>query len=97
MSAIEFYSPSGTLALFDPNTLKHRLLTPRGWWQDEQQSLREMRSGRMGIVELGLPGTYLIRHLGASEFEKLAEEEFRPTVSLHLTCPSGRLFVGRAE
>ena len=60
MSLIEFHSPSGTLAMFDPSVLKHRLLDPRGWWQDEQQALREMRHGRLAIVDLGLPGTYLV-------------------------------------
>ena len=97
MSLIEFHSPSGTLALFDPSVLKHRLLDPRGWWQDEQQALREMRHGQLAIVDLGLSGTYLARQLCESEFERCADEEFRPIVSFHLACPTGHLFVGRAE
>ena len=95
MSAIEFSSPSGTLALFDPQSLKHRLLGPRGWWQDDQQAVREINAGRLVLVDLGLAGTYLVRQVSSEAFK--ADAEFRPSLTFQLACPSGHLFVGKAE
>jgi hypothetical protein len=95
MTAIEFSSPTGTLALFDPQSLKHRLLEPRGWWKDTQQAVREIAAGRFVLVELGLAGTHLVRQVSSEAF--VADAEYRPSLAFQLACPSGPLFVGKAE
>jgi hypothetical protein len=84
----QFVTDTSTLAIFDPEALRHRIDDDCDWWTYlDDEVLSEINSGNVGIFELGSDGSYELRQ----------DDDFEPQSSIQLRTPSGRIFLGAGE
>ncbi len=84
----QFVTDTSTLAIFDPEALRHRIDDVGDWWTyPDEEVLSEMNRGNVGIVDLGTDGIYELRSV----------EDIDPQVSIKLRTPSSRIFIGAGE
>ncbi len=98
-AAIPFSSDLGSLVVFDPASLQHRVREERRWWRvDPLSSLPEQREGRVAILPIGREGSYRVSLQPA---EVLSERDAALAVGsvsgFSLRVSSGEVFVGAAE
>jgi hypothetical protein len=60
-SQFRFFTDTATLAVFDPERLKHRADAESDWWCLDFLQLEEIRSGSVALVALGGDGAYRVR------------------------------------
>ena len=84
----QFTTDTSTLAIFDPEALRHRIDDDGDWWTyPDDAVLSEINRGSIGIVDLGSDGRYELRQ----------QDEFDPQTIFRISTPSGRIFVGAGE
>lgn len=98
---VRFATELGTLALYDPEVLAHRVRAKADWWREPDtplSDLPEVEDGEALIAPLGPDGEYAVRLSldGAlhPEEQPYARERLE---RLGLRVTSGRLFVGPGE
>jgi len=84
-----FVTDTSTLAIFDPQAMKHRLSDDGDWWSISEDALNELNSGNLGIVDLGQDGKYSVRAEAGSGISG--------HIDFIINVPSGRLFMGAGE
>jgi hypothetical protein len=84
----QFITDTSTLAIFDPEALRHRIDDDGDWWTyPDAEVISEINRGNVGIVDLGSDGGYELRQ----------EDEFDPHTIFQISTPSGRIFIGAGE
>jgi hypothetical protein len=82
---------TATLAVFDPQRLRHRVANSCDWWSIPADEVQEINAGNLFSVDLGRDGVYRVSvHL----------DDARPdsaTVSGLIRCESGEIFIGAGE
>jgi hypothetical protein len=94
---IPFFTDAASLAIFDPDVLKHRVSQACDWFTDcDYFELPEVKEGLISLVGLTFDGFYKAKITNAlTEPEKdFATEVIGP---LGLVCTSGEIFIGKAE
>jgi hypothetical protein len=86
---IEFVTDTATFVVFDLAALEHRMGDDADWWSLPAAELREVNDGRAAFINLGTDGAYRV--------ESGVHEESAYSVHCHITCPSGRVFIGAGE
>lgn len=97
-----FSTDTGTLALFDPARVKHRVRSPRSWWDQvrdgDYAKLEDVRAERICIWPLGGKGGRYSVRLRAGELAEAERPFVRGSVSgLAVVVESGHIFVGPGE
>lgn len=94
---LTFSTDAGTLAIFDPGALDHRVAGPCDWWCSGLEELDEVRSGVIALVGVGGDGAFGVR---VTDGELDGDERDYATSDvrgLGVEVTTGRLFVGAAE
>ncbi len=96
-SQFYFFTDAATLAVFDPEVLRHRADAESDWWCLDFLQLEEFRSGAAALVALGGDGAYRIRITNGDL--TLDERDYATGVvrGLGVEVASGKLFAGAAE
>jgi hypothetical protein len=99
MKPIPFETDVGTLAVFDPKVLLHRMRQPKTWWREGGiLDVPEILEGKAAIFPIGAEGSYGVRlalDAALTEAEKAFSVGAVPGLGVAVT--SGDLFVGAAE
>jgi hypothetical protein len=89
-TAFQFTTDTSTFCVFDLAALSHRIEDDSDWWvHPPSAQVAEVNSGSAAFIDLGGDGRYVVA----------LEEEVGPgpCLSVLLSCPSGRVFLGAAE
>jgi hypothetical protein len=89
LESASFVTDTATLCVFDVAALSHRLGDDADWWSISSEALQEENAGNVAFVDLGQDGKY--------EVQRVTSLEPTSGLQLHLSCPSGRVFVGAGE
>jgi hypothetical protein len=82
---------TATLAVFDPERLRHRLADSCDWWSVPEDEVQEINAGNLFTVALGSDGVYQVTvHL-------YDERPDLPALSGLIRCDSGEVFIGAGE
>jgi hypothetical protein len=93
----KFLTDTATLAVFDPERLRHRVHDAADWWTDDATQLEEVQAGAMALVSLGSDGVY---HARITDEELTSDERDYATeviADLGVEVISGRLYIGPGE
>ncbi len=89
MKEFTITTDTASLALFDIESLKHRLSDTADWWDLEEDLVEEINNGNIGFCGLQSDGTYNIK--------VRLDPVNNAKVAFNLGLPSGRLFIGPGE
>lgn len=94
---IQFFTDSATLAIYDPQMIKHRILDSIDWWSVGFNELEEVKSGLISLISLSNDGSYKVRITSDSLTQD--EQDFSRSVigPLGVTTTSGKVFIGKGE
>ena len=92
-----FFTDTATLAIFDPERLRHRAEAESDWWCTDLLQLEEFRSGSVALVGLGGDGAYRVRITDGEMTSDERDYAAGAVRSLGVEVVSGKLFLGPAE
>ena len=92
-----FFTDAATLAVFDPERLRHRADAESDWWCSGFLQLEEFRSGSVALVGLGGDGAYRVRITNGDLTPDEQDYAAVRCADLGVEVVSGKLFVGPAE
>lgn len=81
---------TATIAVFDIQSLKHRIDDDADWWSVPSFELAEVNLGNALIAALGQDGVYLIQTTDMPCLKGAG-------VNAILKCPSGKVYIGAGE
>jgi hypothetical protein len=87
----DFTTDTATLAVYDLESLKHRLNDNAGWWADKVACLQEINSGHLIYIRLGSDGVYTVQVKDGLEKNDSLALEFE--IQSH----SGKIYIGAGE
>ena len=96
-SQFRFFTDTATLAIFDPERLKHRADAESDWWCLDFLQLEEFRSGSVALVALGGDGAYRVRITDRDLTPDERDYATGAVRGLGVEAVSGKLFAGPAE
>lgn len=90
-SKFEYITDTATIAVFDIQSLKHRLDDIGDWWTIPEDEVLELNEGNLIIAALPGDGKY------SGTIVDGDITDFEHCLSANLDCPSGDVFVGAGE
>jgi Family of unknown function (DUF6386) len=96
-SQFRFFTDTATLAVFDPERLKHRAGAESDWWCLDFLQLEEFRSGTFAVIALGGDGVYRMRITTGDLTLDERDYAVGAVRGLGVEVVSGKVFVGAAE
>ena len=93
----KFFTDTATLAVFDPESLAHRVNDDADWWCDDLIDLDEIQSGTIALFSLGGDGVYQTRVTTGKLDDDERDYAAELIANLGVVVTSGKLFVGPGE
>lgn len=88
--SFKFVTDTSSICVFDLGSLKHRLNDDADWWcWPPEEQVSELNAGNVAFIDIGGDGGYV----ASLQFSPLVN----PQIEAHLSCPTGRVFIGAAE